>query len=898
MKSGDTVSHYRIQSPLGSGGMGVVYLAEDLSLGRKVALKFLHGEFARDGTAIERFRREARAASALNHPNICTIYEISEHEGQPFIAMEWIEGVSLKERLGRSRLSMDELVTLAIDIADALDAAHRADVVHRDIKPGNIFVTTRGRAKLLDFGLAKLDAGTHARSSAPTGDEERLTQTGATLGTVSYMSPEQARGDSLDARTDLFSFGVMLYEMATAVAPFTGSSNAVIFHEILSKTPASPQRLNPDVPPELDRVITKALEKNRDVRCQSAAEMLSDLKRLKRDRDSSASEPSFKTLAAGAPISASSDTLMVASVVKRHHFGLAFIAVALALALAGAAYLANRQSGSSPASSAASFGDLEIERLTSSGNARSPAISPDGKYVAYVQRDGDNDSLWIRQTATTSNTRIVSPQPGVALAAVTFTPDSTFVDFVRRGRQGELAVFSLWRVSFLGGTPRRLIDDVHSAVGWSPDGRQMAFIRSPGTSDSLVIADADGRSERVLVTQQSPGPRFSTVLYPGNPSSTPAWSPDSRVIAAGGIDFSKGLVEKVFFVNVSDRSISAAPSPAGSGGVAWMDDSSLIVTRRTESLNQLWRLSYPGGQLSRVTNDLSTYSGVSLTADRGALVTGRTEVQGSIWTGDAAASSGKDTIQPVAAAFTTGQAIAWAADRLIFTTAQQALYALPPGGGAPELIVSKARYPRATSDGATVVYVSAEPGADGTLWKLDTNSGRATPLASGNNSYPVITPDDQDVIFMSNPGVRGGALSLVPLAGGTPTRPFEISTNGVNVSPDGKLLAFAGSYQNRRSLMLCDWPACVTRRPLAPLEAVSDIRWMPDGRSVAYAPRQAGANIWVQPLDKSKPHQLTHFTDGRLLLDFAWSRDGTRLAIVRATISSDIVLVKGLKPKL
>ena len=289
MKSGDTVGHYRLQSQLGGGGMGVVFLAEDLALGRKVALKFLSPALADEASAIERFRREARSVSALNHPNICTIHEIGEPR-RAVRSSRWscsrVE--TLRERLAAARLPLDELLALAIEIADALDTAHKAGIVHRDLKPANMFVTTRGSLKLLDFGLAQITMAAAEVSALPTRPaDQKLTGTGSALGTVDYMSPEQARGEPLDARSDLFSLGVVLYEMATNTLPFVGSTPAVVFHELLGKTPAPAAQLNPDVPAELDRLIAKALEKDRGVRYQSAAEMLADLKRLKRDRGSS-----------------------------------------------------------------------------------------------------------------------------------------------------------------------------------------------------------------------------------------------------------------------------------------------------------------------------------------------------------------------------------------------------------------------------------------------------------------------------------------------------------------------------------------------------------------------------------------------------------------------------------
>ena len=527
---GRIVSHYRITGKLGAGGMGVVYEAQDQKLGRSVALKLLPEATRQDPAALERFWREARTASSLNHPGICTIYELNDTGDPPFIVMELLQGQSLDKTNRHRSIPYPRLLDFGIQVADALDAAHRKGIVHRDIKPSNIFMSPSGQTKILDFGLAKLEAGytipggargNNASDTIWESLADMLTSPGSAIGTIAYMSPEQARGETLDARSDVFSLGVVLYELATGQHPFAGATTAVTFDRILNHTPTAPTSLNPELPLELEDTINNTLEKDRELRLQSAAELRADLKRLQRKISggfaASPPAPVSGAPAAGTPASGSRTPASgsTSGTVLRPDKRLPALTIGILVLVLLAGFAAWRLWPR-----AVPFASLSVSQLTNLGTLENIALSADGKLLAEVKNDAGQRTLWVRNTATNTDAQILSafPQDYVGL---NFSPDANYLYFTRATPENN-TVRALYVMPLFGGTPRQLVNVVDSAPSFSPDGSRFAYLRwTPHRKDQyseIHIADKDGSNDQIAYTTL-------------NVSRAPAWSPRGNQIA-------------------------------------------------------------------------------------------------------------------------------------------------------------------------------------------------------------------------------------------------------------------------------------------------------------------------------------------------------------------------------
>jgi Tol biopolymer transport system component/predicted Ser/Thr protein kinase len=881
-KPNEMIGHYRIISKIGSGGMGEVFLAVDTRLGRKVAIKTLSSFFDSDPNFLKRFRNEARAAATLNHPNVATVYAVDEHNGRPFIAMEYVEGKTLDHLFTDEGVDLATFARWFTPVIDAIGQAHAKGVIHRDIKPGNIIVTGDGTPKVLDFGLAYFQP-------TPSGAHSSLihvTDDGQIIGTPSYMSPEQAEGKEIDHRTDIFSLGVVMYEALTGVRPFTGEGNAEIIGSLLKTEPIPAEEIRSSVPLPVSKVILKCLQKNRSDRPQS-------MKRLGQMLNEAVSRSN------GAISAGSFARRLYHETRPRSIWPIAAVAfLVLFLALAGWYYFSSQ-----PPELPLNFANMTMRRLSQSKNVAYAALSPDGKSVVYVTLEGNDDrSLWLRRVSETNAIQIVPPQPVQYWDCPAFSDDGEYIYYITAARGA--AHGTLYRIPTLGGLPRKVVDKANHLGNLSPDGKRLLFVRygdvnpsaSVNTTETQIISAnaADGSDERSLI-----GAAGETIFR------EPRFSSDGNSIYYVKRELSDG-VEQWSIVKlpaVGGDEVPVLRQNERIGAIALLKNSSgLMMSARDPASNvhQLYHVSLPDGRSTRITNDLNYYIGVSVDRDARNIVTAQRSEENMVWVGDA---NDLTSLKPLSNGIAAHSNVEWTPDgKLVFDAYENNLVHIwisdADGRNAVRLTDSGSNdsEPKVSGDGRYIVFTSNRAGPN-QIWRMNIDGSNQTLLAEvrGITQVPRFESDGKTVVFRwFNEGSE--PLGRVDVAGGPVEGVKGLPTAAAYywaTSPDGKRVAYAASKgaengievrskgSDTPGVSLGIWPSVI-------------LKWMPDGRSLYYQDWQRTdgprSKIWMIDMDSRQP-QLLLSTEPDHVLDLSYSRDGKRVAIVRGKTAFDAVML-------
>ena len=924
--AGTRLGRYEIRSKIGEGGMGEVYLARDTQLDRDIAIKILTAQIARDQQRLHRFLQEARAAAGLSHPNIAHIYEIGEGEGGYFIAMEYVEGLTLDQKISGRPLLVGESLDIAIQLTDALDEAHSNGITHRDIKSSNIMITPRGRVKVLDFGLAKV---TQAATPEQISDSELATRVktspGVVMGTVNYMSPEQASGKAVDARTDIWSVGVVLYEMVTGRLPFEGATPSHIIVAILEKEPLPLSAHVPNVTEALDWIVTETLTKEVTERTQTARELLKKLQRLKQRVDATAeverSVAPDQVVATRSDAGASSVSIhsapatmggvvagtgevpvppthmssaeYVVNQIKGHKKSFAIVAIAALIFLAGVSFALYKFLGKRT-EPAISLEAANFTRLTTTGNATGAVISPDGKWLVHVEDDGAQKSLWLRQVAVAnSNTQIVPPAE-VRFFGLAFSPDGNYVYYAVR--EGNVDTGTLYQVPVLGGTPRKLFTGVKSSMSFSPDGKQFAFFDFYEDEDRLMLANADGSGQRQLAIR-----RGDEYFFQGDFSAV-SWSPDGRTIATPVAITSQNFMS-VATVSVATGELKFLTQHRWNQvrQTVWFNADTILTTaaERAGEAFSIWQLSYPSGAVTKLTNDLNSYPTISLTSDSASIAAVMTELDSNIWV--MPAYDAARATQVTQGRNLVGNPVFTPDGKLVYPLKQPVgadLYLLDLANGTRKQLTANAGdnvVPAVSADGRYIAFMSDRTGAFH-IWRMDIDGGNLKQLTDHHDEeVPNISPDSQWVVYEMY--LNKSTIWKIGIDGGQPTEITDKYSGNPVFSPDGKQIACLYLAQPAGSQTLAILPS-EGGEPIKTLPftgPITNLRWTVDGRALVYGVTKNGVtNLWAQPIDGSAPKQLTNFASERIFT-FDFSRDGKQVALSRGTATSDVVLISNFK---